>query len=104
VLDLVINLDLPPKYHPREGLRDIVKFEKSRGLWGDDVERFEVRFATEPAGPAWTFKSCDGAVLERIIDLFIAGRSGTDIAREVGLDKSTVSRKLSQARKVGKVR
>ena len=71
MLDCVIALRRPNDYHPKEGARFEVHFEKARGCLGDDV-------------------SAD-VDLSRVVSGLQEGLSIREIAKMVNLPKSTVS-------------
>jgi len=103
ILDVVLRLTHPPGYNASEGCRFVAEFEKSRGLVGEAVESFEVQLWDRPEGPVWTVKNSDVAIFERVIELTREGLSQSDIAREVGRDKSRVSRLIAKAKREGKL-
>jgi hypothetical protein len=92
VLDTVICLKRPSKYSPSEGARFNVVFEKTRGIWGIDVEPFEAQFQDG----IWKVKPIISKTYDKILELKNEGLSQSDIARELGLNKSTVSRYLNK--------
>jgi len=101
ILDCVIALRRPEPYSPDMGCIVVVTFEKSRNLFGHDVEPFQAKLTVEPStngsfAPAFVWK-CDNAAecLERrIIALKLEGLSQRDIARETRTSQATVSRIL----------
>lgn len=105
LLDVTIGLKRPPDYSPDEGARFEVHFEKARHLWGDDVAPFEALLATGPDGEqAWTTKSLDNNIDDRLIELAqLEGMSLSDIGREMGIDKSNVSRRMAKLREQGRI-
>ncbi len=91
VLDTVISLSRPPGYSATEGARFEVRFTKSRGFWGRDVEPFEARFSDGQ----WT----TAAIIAEDSDEALAalradGLSVRAIAERSGLSKSEVQRRL----------
>jgi hypothetical protein len=50
VLDLVMAMRRPVDYEPKEGARFELRFEKARGLVGEDVEPIDVRMAQDAVG------------------------------------------------------
>jgi len=102
VADVCIALRRPADYRPNEGARFEVSFEKTRGFCGEGAVGFEARLETGPDGrPAWTTRTLEDAVRSRIVALALDGVSVTEIAAEVGLNKSNVSRRLAAARRDG---
>ena len=100
LLDMVIALKRPAEYSPSEGARFEVHFEKARHLVGDQLEPFEVQL--DPAAPGgWRIEGLEGSIDSRIVELLGLGLSVTDIAREVELNKSNVSRRIHKLRDLG---
>lgn len=91
VLDTVVSLSRPPGYSAAEGARFEVRFTKSRGFWGEDVEPFDARFSSGQ----WTTAAI---VAEDRDDALTALRAGglsiRDIAERSGISKSEVQRRL----------
>lgn len=94
VLDVCLGLKLPSDYSPEQGARFEVRFEKARHLTGAAVAPFEAALGSG----GWTMKTIDDANLARVHDLTTAGLTVRDIADELGLSKSAVSRLQKKAR------
>ncbi|MFZ5557233.1 MAG: AAA family ATPase [Pseudomonadota bacterium] len=102
VLDSVICLKQPADYEPRHGAWFQVHFEKARNLRGNEADPFEARLEETPDGrQRWTVQSVQASNLERIVALKADGLTQTEIAAELGINKSTVSRTLRRARDEG---
>lgn len=102
LLDVVINLRHPPDYVPEMGAQFLVKFEKSRGLYGADVREIEASLVQGPNGrTTWVFKDGDGATHDRTIEMHKLGMSNAEIAVELGIHRSNVGRALKKAREAG---
>ena len=100
LLDLVIALKRPAEYSPSEGARFEVHFEKARHLVGDQLNPFEAQF--DPSAPGgWRVEGLEGSIDARIVEMLGMGLSVTDIAREVELNKSNVSRRIHAMREQG---
>jgi putative DNA primase/helicase len=97
ILDTVINLRHTPDYEPSQGACFEVHFEKSRGIYGADVEPFEAKLEDG----VWTMKSIRSSSLEKVIRLTKDGYSQKDIADELGKSKGYISKLVSQAKKEG---
>jgi hypothetical protein len=80
-----------------------VRFEKARGIYGDDVREIEAFMVNTACGQSWSWKDGDGATLDRVVDLAKLGMSGSEIAGELGIHKSNVSRALKKARETGQL-
>lgn len=93
LLDVVISLSRPSDYSEQEGARFVLKFKKGRGLTGNDVEEIEASLANDSTGAQqWTWKQSDAANDSRMLELLQLGMSNTDVAQEVGCNRSTVFR------------
>jgi hypothetical protein len=102
ILDTVIALRHSADYQPQDGAKFEVHFEKARMLHGEVVTPFEARLDTDPTGKAvWTTRDLEDSTFERVVGLAKDGLRGTEIAAELGLNRSTVSRHLKQARQDG---
>ncbi len=104
LLDLVLALRHPTDYDPSQGARFEVHFEKARGLFGADVDPFEAALGTDDQGrQAWATSPLENSTYERSIELHGLGLSVTDIARELEVHKSTISRALQRAQHEGRI-
>jgi hypothetical protein len=102
VLDLVLRLSEPANYHQSEGARFEVHFEKSRGIHGDAVRPFEASLVNDPDGlPTWAVKSLEDSRAEEVAKLIARGMSQKEIAADLGIHKSNVSRAVKRARQQG---
>lgn len=104
LLDTVIALRRPPDYSPQDGASFEVHFEKARQLHGDVVKPFEARLETDAGGQsAWTTRDLDDSTFERVIGLNGGGLKPCEIAEELGVHRSQVSRHLKRAREEGRL-
>lgn len=101
VLDTVINLRRPDEYDQAEGARFVVTYEKSRGFAGKDAEAFEASLDMESG--MWTTRDLEDVRDLRIIELDRDGLTGTEIAKELGVNKSTVSRAMKRLKTEGRL-
>jgi replicative DNA helicase len=102
VLDVVVHLTHPPGYESTEGVRFQVRFEKSRGVFGDAVKPFEASLTEDEDGTlTWAVKSLDDSRAEQVARMRRKGMSQTEISDELGIHKSNVSRAVKRARKQG---
>jgi len=91
VLDTVIALRRPPGYRADQGARFEVHFEKARGFRGQDAEPFEASLATDE----WTIRSVMAEDnVETMSGMHQDGLPLREIAKRIGLSKSTVHRRL----------
>ncbi len=104
VLDTVIRLKRPADYLPDQGAVFEVHFEKSRGFAGEDAKPFEARLQTNERGELiWTYKTLELSTYERCCSLANEGLSQKEIASELDINKSTVSRHLRKGRESGDI-
>lgn len=93
VLDTVIALRRPTDYTPDKGAVFEIHFEKARGLHGSDCEPFEAALSSRPDGHMqWLTRSVEQCTRERVVSLHRDGLSQSEIARELDVNRSTVSR------------
>ena len=59
ILDVVIGLRHPSDYKPTQGARFEVHFEKTRGLYGEDVEPFEAALDVVNGRAVWATRRLD---------------------------------------------
>jgi putative DNA primase/helicase len=104
VLDLSIKLEHPADYDSRDGARFVVTYTKARGIHGKAAEAFEARLGTgDLSSSRWITKTCSAATKERVLNLHENGLTQAEIGKELGKDKSTVSRIIKQARESGEI-
>jgi DNA-binding transcriptional ArsR family regulator len=103
LLDVVIALRPPQDYDQAQGARFEVHFEKARHLHGPEAESFEAAL-DEDADGGWRVTGIEGKVDKQIIDRLELGLSMTEIGRELGLDKSNISRRVKSLRETGVLR
>lgn len=103
LLDVVIGLRRPTEYGESDGAVFEVHFEKARSLTGDDIVPIEAKLEQGPSGgQQWTTRAVSNATRDQVIALWeTPGMNLTDVAREVGLHKSNVSRTLTKAMREG---
>jgi hypothetical protein len=83
----------PPDYSADQGCRFEIRFEKSRGFYGEDAAPFEARLI----GNQWAISEIkSGDDTSTLKALKAQGLSVRDIAERTGLSKSTVSRRLGE--------
>ncbi len=94
MLDTVIELKRPKDYEPEDGARFEVHFTKNRGLSGEDAAPIEAKMTTDGLGRAhWEVNNLGDQLTEKILEMAADGMSERDIAKELGVSKSTVHRK-----------
>jgi putative DNA primase/helicase len=101
ILDTVIALRRPPEYSPDQGAFFQVHFEKSRGIWGDDVKPFEAMLTQKNGRQLWTLKDLEESLTERVAELLRDGVPQKDIADLLQVSKGTVSKHRRKAEAQG---
>lgn len=105
ILDTVISLRRPPDYESDQGAKFEVHFEKGRDLHGADAEPFEAALVTDHQGvQTWSIAKLADSTYDRVVALANEGLSQVDIAIELEINKSNVSRHFKKAREVGDVK
>ena len=75
-----------------------VYFEKARGIYGDEVIPFNAKLLTHENQQVWELTPLEDSSYEKVIDLLKGGMQQTDIAKRLGLHRSTVSRHAAKAK------
>lgn len=101
VLDTVITLERPKDYESSQGSRFIVKYEKTRGFFGDDARPFEAHLIDAGGKSYWQTKSLEDSTYEQVYSLANNGLTPKEISLDLGIHKSNVSRYLKRARNEG---
>lgn len=99
ILDTVIKLKRPVDYEPSQGAAFELIFEKARHLKGEDTASFEARLTTNPVSglQEWIYKDVALTSFDRVVTLANEGLSQSEIANELQLNKSNVSRHWKKA-------
>lgn len=103
VLDTIISLRRPADYLPSQGARFEVHIEKARGVTGEQLDPFEARMEIGQEGLIWTCEPLDDVNYERVIELSKLKMAHRDIADELKLSKSKVSRLQQRAIAEGRI-
>ncbi len=99
VLDNVICLKHPINYTSDQGALFEVHFEKARHLYGEDIEPFEAQLVTDTSGKQyWQVKLLEQSTYEKVAALANEGLNQKEIAEELNIHKSTVSRHVKNAK------
>jgi hypothetical protein len=105
LLDCVISLKHPSDYDASEGARFEVNFDKGRHLFGKNADAFEaVLVMDDNDNCKWATKGLKEATFDRVVTLANQGLKPGEIAAEIGIHKSTVSRHLEKGRGMGLIR
>jgi putative DNA primase/helicase len=92
VLDTVLALRHPKDFDPRQGARFEIHFEKARHLVGEDATPLCAHLTDD----GWSVRALDEERDRRILSLHAEGLSQTEIALELEVNKSTISRALKR--------
>ena len=99
VLDTVICLKHPTDYEPTMGACFELHFEKARGIMGDDVT--SLRCVLTPTG--WNYQPVEVSNYDRVVELSNEKLSQVEIAKELDLSKSQVSKLVKKGKTEGKI-
>jgi KaiC/GvpD/RAD55 family RecA-like ATPase len=100
-LDVVLSLVRPNDYSPSHGAVFTVEFTKGRNLKGTEAEPVELRLGGTDDRAEWTWRTVEASTYDRVLALTKEGLSVTEIAAELGVNKSSVSRAARKARDAG---
>lgn len=101
LLDAVIELSRPTDYEANQGARFLVQFTKGRHLQQGEGESLMVSLEGSDKAARWCWSTLETSTYERVINLAKDDISPGEIAEELGIHKSQVSRHLKRAREVG---
>jgi DNA-binding CsgD family transcriptional regulator len=101
VLDTVIALKHPNDYNPSDGATFEMHFEKSRSFCGDDAQSMIARLTTDNQRQCWSVNTLEKSTYERVAELAQDGLKQHEIAEELDINKSTVSRHMRTAKTKG---
>lgn len=101
LLDVVISLARPKDYDPQQGAVFVLEFTKARNLTGTEAESLEFTLGGDETRAEWTFSSAEASTMDRVAGRAREGLQAGEIAEELGIHKSSVSRHLKKARELG---
>jgi putative DNA primase/helicase len=97
LLDVVIGLSRPKDYEPSQGARFVLEFTKARNLTGDDAQSLELELGGTEVRAEWKFSTLEASTFDRVVALANEGLTQSEIATELDLNKSNVSRHMRRA-------
>ncbi len=103
LLDVVIGLSRPSDYDPTQGAVFVAEFTKARNLRGDESESIELCLGGDDDRAVWSYRTVEDSTYDRVVALAKEGLSQNEIATELNVNKSTVSRHMRKARQQGDV-
>lgn len=101
LLDVVIGLTRPKDYDPQKGAVFVAEFTKARNLHGEDAESLELELVGDEEKASWLFRTVESSTFDRVVALANEGLRPNEIAAELEVNKSTVSRHMRKAREFG---
>lgn len=98
LLDTAICLKRSADYDPTQGACFEIHFDKSRNQFGEEVKAVEAKLTTDAAGKqVWATRSVADSTYDRIVELANDGLRQSEIAIELEVNRSTVSRHWRKA-------
>lgn len=105
LLDVVITLKRPTDYDPAQGARFEIHFEKARHLAGEEVDPIEATLTTDMSGKhVWAWRKVTETTFDRVVDLLNEGLTRAEVADELGINRSTVTKASRKAEAQGLVK
>jgi hypothetical protein len=102
ILDSVLALKRSPDHTSVDGAHFELHYDKLRGAAGTHAEPLDVQLRADAAGKwIWTQRSLEQSTADKVAKLIAEGYSQKEVAIELGIDKSRVSRHAKKARDVG---
>ena len=101
LLDAVLSLSRPVDYDASKGAVFVVEFTKARHLTGADAASLELAMTVVGERAVWICRTAAASMLTRVVALSQMGYAPNEMAMELGIDKSNVSRYLGKARTKG---
>jgi len=96
-IDIAIYLESPKGHRPEEGAVFDVQFLKTRGIKGDGVEKFRLRFEEQDGGLTWKTDVCGNDNKRMIIAMLGQGFKQKEIESTLGISKGYVSQVKKKA-------
>ena len=93
LLDIIIELKRPTDYDSSEGARFVVNFPKARHLVGSEAAPFEAWLQNGK----WKITAAVESTMQQVVELANLDMTQTEIANELGINKSTVCRAWKEA-------
>ena len=104
ILNVVINLKHPADYASEKGAHFEVHFEKGRELYGEDSKPFLAKMLSNEGLQYWEIEDLDASTFDQVVAMTNIGMMRHDIAAELGVNKSTVSRHQKRAKEEGLIK
>jgi len=81
-----------------------VHFEKGRELFGDNTKAFLAKLVNSDGVHRWEITDVEKSVFDQVVKMALMDMGMVDIANELGVNKSTVSRHLKRAKEEGLIK
>jgi len=104
ILNVVLNLKHPADYTADMGAFFEVHFEKGRELFGESTKSFLAKLVSSGNVHQWEITDLEKSVFDQVVKMAQVDMSMVDIANELGVNKSTVSRHLKRAKEEGLIK
>lgn len=103
LLDVVLKLARPADYDPKDGAVFVMEVTKGRNLVGEEAESLELALKVDEATQcaSWDWKTAAEGTFARVVQLANDGLTQGEIADELKVNKSNVSRAMKKAREQG---
>ena len=106
VLDTVIALRKPADYTPETGAFFEIHFEKSRGLYGDEIKPIEAKLESHKDNHGattinWIVKNLEDSTREKVKRYLHDGWNQKEIAEQLGINKSSVNYHVKKLEDLG---
>lgn len=103
LLDVVLKLARPADYDPKDGSVFVMELTKARHLIGEDAESLELALKVDDytKRASWEWKTATEGTFSRVVALANEGLKQHEIADELGINKSNVSRAMKKGRELG---
>lgn len=103
-MDTVIALKRPENYATKDGAVFEIHFEKARGFLGEAAESFVAQLViNENNTQQWITRPMQNSSYEQTIAYAKKGLKQNEIAKELNIDKSNVSRNMKRAHQEGRL-
>lgn len=104
ILDVSLDLRRPSTYEPEQGAAFAVEFKKARHLTGKDAESFEAVLTVGDDGAVrWAMTAIAESTYQRVVELAGLELTQKEIAEELQVNKSTISRHWRKAVETGEI-
>jgi hypothetical protein len=104
ILNIVMNLKHPAEYSPEMGALFEVHFEKGREMFGENCKSFIAKLVSDENFHKWEVTDIEESNFDRVVAMSKLDLTLGEIAAELDLSKSSVSRHQKRAREEGLIK